>query len=622
METTRWNRVKQILNEALDLEPQEQLDYVRQAAGEDKLIYQEVLSLLETDDEEVDFLEDSIGNELNEPDPLIGKNLGPYHLVRHLASGGMGTVYLGERSDKAYKGQVAVKVLKRGMDTAEIVRRFRKERQILANLDHPNIIRMFDGGSTPSGRPYLIMEYIKGTNLINYCQDNALPLEARLRLFLKTCDPVAFAHHNLIVHRDLKPGNILVTDEGEPKLLDFGIAKLLDPTENETRTRVGRSLMTPAYAAPEQILGEAITTACDVYALGVLLHQMLAGRLPEKSSNRGGDSTAEGGLCKPSKVACAVGKGTGIQARLLSGDLDNILLKALHSDPVRRYHSVDDFVVDIDCYLHGYPIHARPETVAYLFSKFFGRHLFGMTTALITLVFMAISFHTLVKDRTEALEQRDQAIVASDATNRLRVRSERVAVFLAGLFTRTEQASATVPELLEKAIRLLETNFRDEPEVRAAIILSLGEVWSDHGLAEQAEPLLREALSILEEKNDGHADVARGHLAHALCASARTHFESGRPEKAAALCRVVLTMNSIPNGASALVILSKIALAAGEEQQAKQHAASALERILALNATFRAEAADLVMELAAAFREGGYTETADAYNQQARRLRE
>ncbi len=364
MDTTRWNRVKQILNEALDLEPSQQADFVREAAGNDQLIINEVLSLLETDDEDVDFLEDSISGEGDEPDPMIGTNLGPYHLVRHLASGGMGTVYLGERSDEAYKGQVAVKVLKRGMDTAEIVRRFRKERQILANLDHPNIIRMFDGGSTPSGRPYLIMEYIKGTNLISYCQDNDLSLEARLFLFLKTCDPVAFAHHNLIVHRDLKPGNILVTDEGEPKLLDFGIAKLLDPKENETRTRVGKSLMTPAYAAPEQILGEAITTACDVYALGVLLHQMLAGRLPEKASiTRNSDATGEGVFRKPSKVACEVGKGTGIQARLLSGDLDNILLKALHSDPVRRYHSVDDFVVDIECYLHGYPIHARPEPV-------------------------------------------------------------------------------------------------------------------------------------------------------------------------------------------------------------------------------------------------------------------
>jgi non-specific serine/threonine protein kinase/serine/threonine-protein kinase len=341
---------------------------------------------------------------------LPATRVGPYRLIRELGRGGMGTVYLAVRSDDAFQKRVAVKILKRGMDTEAIVRRFRNERQILASLEHPHIAGLLDGGTTPDGLPYFAMEYVEGQPIDEYADAQHLDTTGRLRLFRKVCAAVQYAHQNLIIHRDLKPANVLVTADGTPKLLDFGIAKLLNPELGGATlapTVAGFNLMTPEYASPEQVRGEAVTTATDVYSLGVLLYELLTGRRPYRLNSRSPEEIARV-VCnstpvRPStavtRVADFAGSdavtgepavtlaeihftGTGRQravdperlSRRLAGDLDNIVLKALSKEPGRRYLSVDQFSEDVRRHLQGLPVIARKDTLGYRTAKFVRRN--------------------------------------------------------------------------------------------------------------------------------------------------------------------------------------------------------------------------------------------------------
>jgi eukaryotic-like serine/threonine-protein kinase len=342
--------------------------------------------------------------------PVEGVRIGPYRLVRELGRGGMGTVYLAVRSDDAFQKRVALKVLKRGMDSDAIVRRFRNERQILASLNHPFISGLLDGGTTPDGLPYFAMEFVEGEPIDAYCESRRLDTTARLEMFRKICSAVQYAHQNLIIHRDIKPANVLVTGDGTPKLLDFGIAKLLDPDlagQTFAPTAEGSPLMTPEYASPEQVRGEAVTTASDVYSLGVLLYELLTGRRPYQLTSRTPAEIARV-VCHsvPERPSTAV-TGTadhlaadaeGLTAaadhpdpgapipdrrpvidpqrlrRRLAGDLDNIVLKALSKEPARRYVSVDQFSEDIRRHLDGLPVIARKDTVRYRTAKFVRRN--------------------------------------------------------------------------------------------------------------------------------------------------------------------------------------------------------------------------------------------------------
>ena len=335
--------------------------------------------------------------------------IGPYRLVNELGRGGMGTVYLAVRSDDSFQKRVALKVLKRGMDTDAIVRRFRNERQILASLDHPNISGLLDGGTTPDGLPYFAMEFVEGQPIDEYCEARHLDTTARLQMFMKICSAVQYAHQNLIIHRDIKPANVLVTADGTPKLLDFGIAKLLNPDlggQTYAVTAEGAPLMTPEYASPEQVRGEVVTTATDVYSLGVLLYELLTGRRPYQLTSRTPAEIARV-VChsvpeRPSTAVTRTGSGTinpeaittAAEAsqmpagnperpkvrdpqrlrRRLAGDLDTIVLKALSKEPARRYASVDQFSEDIRRHLSGLPVTARKDTVGYRAAKFVGRN--------------------------------------------------------------------------------------------------------------------------------------------------------------------------------------------------------------------------------------------------------
>lgn len=371
----------------------------------------------------------------------VGPRIGPYTLIREIGSGGMGRVFLAVRNDDAFRKRVALKVLKRGMDTDSIVRRFRNERQILASLQHPFIANLLDGGTTPDGLPYFAMEYVEGQRIVDYCESRGLDTTTRIELFRKVCSAVQYAHQNLIIHRDIKPANVLVTLDGMPKLLDFGIAKLLNPElsgETLAPTILGLQMMTPEYASPEQVRGEVVTTATDVYSLGVLLYELLTGRRPYRLASRTPADIAHA-VCHsvpippstavtqvvelpelPSSASQAPPAPSGAPAtgklspedvdrlrRRLTGDLDTIVLKALSKDPSRRYASVDQLSEDLRRHLAGLPVMARKDTFRYRAAKFVQRNRLGvMAAALLFLALVAGMVGTTWQARVASRERR------------------------------------------------------------------------------------------------------------------------------------------------------------------------------------------------------------------------
>jgi tetratricopeptide (TPR) repeat protein len=361
MERERWAQVKQILSRYLDLQSGERASYLAHACAGDPLLLEDVQSMLNSHDALGDFLETPIFKCENDG-AFTGSLIGNYLLREPIAEGGMGTVYRAVRS--ADFETVAIKLVKRGMDTDFILRRFRRERQILAALDHPNIARLLDGGATEDGRPYLVMEYVEGKPITDYSDEHALPLAVRLELFRTVCSAVQFAHQNLVVHRDLKPSNILVTPDGVSKLLDFGIAKLLQPDSDATSTSV--RLLTPECASPEQVRGQSITTASDIYSLGVLLYHLLTGERPYQFTTRTPQEVA--------RVVCESEPKRPSALRPIPSDLDNIVLKAMQKEPARRYVSAEQLSEDIQRFLQGLPVSARKDTYGYRAKKFVGRH--------------------------------------------------------------------------------------------------------------------------------------------------------------------------------------------------------------------------------------------------------
>lgn len=304
----------------------------------------------------------------------VGRRIGAFRLIRLLGEGGMGAVYLAERDDSQFRQQVAVKLLSHAVGTSHAIARLRDERQILASLEHPNIVRLLDGGSTEDGLPYLVMEYIEGSTLNSYARQQNLTVRARVLLVRQVCAALQYAHQNLVVHRDIKPSNILVDHAGTPKVLDFGIAKLLAPSAElalEARTRTGFALFTPEYGSPEQARGEAVFTATDVYSTGAVLYELVAGRSPHRTT--GGQLEILRSICEdepglPSELAPAERRPE------LIGDLDNIILKALHKEPARRYASMEQLSDDLRRWLDGLPVLARTATLGYRARKFVQRH--------------------------------------------------------------------------------------------------------------------------------------------------------------------------------------------------------------------------------------------------------
>jgi eukaryotic-like serine/threonine-protein kinase len=391
----RWARVKELFEAAVELDLNQRAPFLDNECGGDEALRTEIESLLESDELTGGFIEEpafAIPRDLfpdNAEESFVGRQFGAYEVIREIGRGGLGAVYLAARADDEYRKQVAIKVIRRGLDTDDIIRRFRNERQILAQLDHPNIARLIDGGTTDDGLPYFVMEYVNGEPITAYCDANALPTTERLTLFRKVCAAVTYAHQNLVIHRDLKPSNILVTQEGEPKLLDFGIAKLLGTgDELFTQTIPALRVMTPEYASPEQVKGDKIMTTSDVYSLGVLLYELLTGQRPYRLKTRTPEEIARAITeQEPERPSTAVTHGGNSpqsairNPKLLRGDLDNIVLKAMRKEPARRYASVGQFSEDIRRHVTGLPVVARKDTVRYRTEKFVQRHKVGVAAA-------------------------------------------------------------------------------------------------------------------------------------------------------------------------------------------------------------------------------------------------
>ncbi len=371
-------QLESIFLAALEIEGDARRRYLDEACAGDSDIRQGVEEMLAADARTANLFSNAIERSVTEvrDDTLEGVEVGPYRIIREIGRGGMGAVYLAERADAQFEKRVAVKVIKRGLDWDELLHRFRQERQILARLEHPNIAGLLDGGSLPDGRPYLIMEYVDGEPLIDHCSRRNLSAAERCRIFAKVCDAVAFAHRNLVVHRDLKPGNILVTPEGTPKLLDFGIAKLAEPGADAGATAFQHRMLTPEYASPEQVLGQPATTATDVYALGAILFHLLAGSAPHQFSTRTHEELRRV-VCaeetrRPSRVA-----GTTMPGRL-HDDLDRIVLMAMRKEPNRRYASVDQLREDLERHFAGQPVLAHEDSLGYRTGKFVRRNAFAV----------------------------------------------------------------------------------------------------------------------------------------------------------------------------------------------------------------------------------------------------
>ncbi len=395
MQPQEWQRIKDVLAAALDRPAEERTGFLAEACGADLELRREVESLLAAHEEPENLLErhalDLPGRLDAATTTYAGRQFGPYRVVREVGRGGMGAVFLAERADGAFRQQVALKIIRHGVAGGELERHFRRERQILASLNHPNIARLLDGGVSDTGELFLAMEFIAGEPLLVYAERHELTVDARLRLFLKICRAVSFAHQRLIIHRDLKPSNILVAPDGEPRLLDFGLAKFLEPlpaegaAERQDESDAAFRAFTPAYASPEQILGKAVTTASDVFSLGVILYELLTGEKPFHFEGKGLDdivrTATTGEPSAPSRAVRADRPQSATRRRQLKGDLDTITLKALQKDPARRYQSVADLARDLERHFDHLPIAARPNTLGYRASRFYERNRIAVAAA-------------------------------------------------------------------------------------------------------------------------------------------------------------------------------------------------------------------------------------------------
>jgi eukaryotic-like serine/threonine-protein kinase len=496
----RWNEIDRLLDQALDVAPGDRARWLDHACAQDAEMRDQLEALLRADAAAERFLElDApryaatllLGGEAEAPS---GSLLGPYRLVRELARGGMGVVYLAERADGQFEQRVALKLIKRGMDSDEIHRRFLAERQILARLTHPHIARLLDGGVSAQGQPYFALEYVDGTTITSHAEAGRLGIEARLQLFLDACDAVRYAHQSLVVHRDLKPSNILVTADGEVKLLDFGIAKLLSPeAAGETGlTETGVRVMTPDYAAPEQVGGQPVTTATDVYALGAVLYELLAGQRAHRFEHRTPADIVRV-VCEvepdpPSQVAPEASR------RRLRGDLDVIVLTALRKEPGRRYQTVERLAGDVRRHLDGLPVTARRDTRRYRAAKFVGRHRLGVAAGVALVLSLLLGLAGTVWQGLRAAER--ARVATAEVAKQQAVRDFLVSLFEAADPDQSRGRDITARELLDQGRRGIDRSLAGQPSVRGELLTVLGVVHRSLGLFAPADTLFAQAVAL------------------------------------------------------------------------------------------------------------------------------
>lgn len=520
MTSERWLEAQRIVARALERPADDRERFVRESCAADAVLCHEASRLLadmEWDDAPVRQSIEAAASALIEQNAtdLIGRVVGAWRIIQRIAFGGMGAVYLAERDTGDFEQKAALKLVNPALMSPDALARFHSERRILASLNHPNIARLLDGGTTDDGLPYLAMEYIEGEQIDTFCRRRKLDIRARLVLFRKVCAAVEYAHHNLVVHRDIKPSNLLIDERGEPRLLDFGIAKLIESDQLDSRaaaTVADLRILTPRYASPEQLTGRPITTATDIYSLGVMLYELLTGRSPYA-----GETTSPAVLhraiteSEPERPSTAVGRGESAGAgggrasqrlrRELHGDLDNIVLTALQKEPRGRYASVAAFSEDIERYLHDRPVQARRADWRYRTSKFVRRHR-GMTAAALTTLALIVGATVLHTQRLAV--ERDRARVAERLAATEAETARTVAEFLVETFSAVDPLTAapnpniTARELLDRAAANLQEGDAASAGVLHRVGLSIGAAYSGLGLPTRAREFAERAIKEIE----------------------------------------------------------------------------------------------------------------------------
>ncbi|MGH9870791.1 MAG: protein kinase domain-containing protein [Candidatus Polarisedimenticolia bacterium] len=577
MSAPGWERLESLFIRAMTLPSAERLRFARASCPEDPELRARLERLIEAETREPEFLETAVRNGAaaitrDLAASRTGSRIGPYRLVRILGEGGSGTVYLARRDDAQYDATVAIKLLHPGAASRGMIDRLRAERQILAQLDHPHIARLLDGGTTPQGEPYVVMEYVQGVPILEDCARRSMSGADRLRLFLQVCGAVEHAHRHLIVHRDLKPANVLVTAEGIPKLLDFGIAKLLRPGPDGGEAAADTTLaplrmLTPGYASPEQIRGEPVTTAGDVYSLGVLLYELLTGRKPHDIHPGLPPGEMERRICstEPPRPSAVPGVAAGT-ARWMRGDLDIIILKALRKEPSRRYATVREFSADIERFLAGRPVHARPETLFYVTGRFVRRHRIGVTAGAIAAAIVLASLVAALLQSARARAERDRA--------------EHIASMLVGMFEIASPGRVdgiTVQDLLDHGEAQIE-KLADQPDTQAVLMQTLGDLHEKSGEFSRAAALYARVVGHQESRGKDPAALASAvhHLGRAVA-------RAGDYLRAVSLFRRSLGLRrTLDPGGSAEVAstLNALGLALheiGQFEEAEQHYREALQ---------------------------------------------
>lgn len=616
MKIEQWQELDQLLDAALELNPAARRRFL-DGAGANPDLVREVESLLACEENvegflgtpalafSSDFFDDGDG-----PEERAGQTVGRYQIMREIGRGGMGAVFLAERSDGEFQQQVALKIVRRSFADADLLRRFRQERQILASLNHPNIARLLDGGVTADGEPFLAMEYVEGVRLDDYCDARSLSIAERLKVFLAVCEGASYAHQNLVVHRDIKPSNILVTDEGVPKLLDFGIAKLINPeAEGGTaETVTGLRAMTLDYASPEQVRGLSVTTSTDVYSLGVVLYELLTGHRPHRLKNRRTDEIVRV-ICEeePEKPSDRVTQRRGdaekktqpvqnvsvsplrrVSASQLKGDLDNIVLMAMRKEPERRYASVAQLAEDVRRYLDGRPVLAHKDTSAYRAAKFVRRHKAGAGAAVLVALALVGGIVATVWQARRATAQAKIAAAERDRARIEAAKARRINEFLQSIFASADpnwyssgfgqRGEVKVVDVLEQTGKRIDSELKDEPEIRAELHHTIGTTYQSLGRYEPAQMHFRAALDAYRGLyGERHPEVAE-----ALYYLAASMYGGGDYAAALALFRQSLEMFRAidPNNANVPYLLHDFASllnGTGETVAAEQAAREGLE---------------------------------------------
>jgi eukaryotic-like serine/threonine-protein kinase len=506
--------------EALYIELQQQPEAQRQSYIVQLKIDDEVKELLMASLEETDKSEQFFDSLRGVADEILNEKaleferppekIGAYRIAHKIGRGGFSSVYLATR-DNDFSHRIAVKILHRGLEGSSALNRFYSERSILASLNHPNIASLYDGGVTDDGRPYLFMEYIDGVHIDQYCATNNLNLEQRLRLFLLICETISYAHRNLVIHRDIKPSNILVDNNGRVKLLDFGIAKLLDDNDIEAdlhETRLGTRVLTPMYSSPEQIRSEPITTASDVYQLGLLLYRILTGGYPYKrvTTNRYDleQSILNNDPVLPTSQPVTEGY---IEPVRLHGDLEHIILMALNKEPSARFDSVSGLADDIQRHLDGHPVKAVKPTLGYRSTRFIKRHKTWAIPSMVIILILVGSLIGLLYQSRIIKQERDLAIILESQSSEEAAKAEKLSEYLIELFrvndpTQGGSQDLTARELLDRGAETLSERFTDEPEIQALFGETLGRIYMNIGLFDQSRVLLEQATETRKQLDD------------------------------------------------------------------------------------------------------------------------